>query len=358
MQELICNLHIHSIYSDGTGSYDDILDAAAQAGVEILILTDHNILVKGVEGYYQKKGKNILLLTGEEVHNQDRQPQKDHMLVFGVDHEVAQEAYDPQHLIDSISQAGGSSFIAHPDEHDLPLLHESAITWEDWGVKGYTGFELWNGMSEFKTVSRKFSQVVRHAFFPELVAHHPPQQTLQRWDQYLTDGRHLSVIGGTDSHALHIKMGPFTKTVFPYKFHFSTINDHLLLREGLTSDLDQDKQRVFEAIKHGSLFIGYDLPASTRGFSFKIESEHGMAEQGESLLIGRSGLVHIKLPRAAETILIHNGKTLYRSTKFDHIAYPVTEPGAYRVECYIDFLGEKRGWIFSNPIYLTRENVP
>ena len=28
------------------------------------------------------------------------------------------------------------------------------------------------------------------------------------------------------------------------------------------------------------------------------------------------------------------------------------ETGAYRVECFIEYLGQERGWIFSNPVYL------
>jgi hypothetical protein len=28
------------------------------------------------------------------------------------------------------------------------------------------------------------------------------------------------------------------------------------------------------------------------------------------------------------------------------------EPGIYRAEVYLDYLGRHRGWIFSNPIYV------
>ncbi len=36
------NLHIHSIYSDGTASPEEIVQLASKAGVELLSLTDHN----------------------------------------------------------------------------------------------------------------------------------------------------------------------------------------------------------------------------------------------------------------------------------------------------------------------------
>jgi hypothetical protein len=355
MKELICNLHIHSTYSDGTGSYNEILDAAAANGVDVLIMTDHNIWVQGIEGYYERSGKCVLLLAGEEVHDQGRHPQNNHMLVFGAEHEVAHTAYDPQLLIDTINKHGGCSFIAHPDEYDLPLFHEDDISWVNWDVKGFTGFELWNGMSEFKSVSRTLPQIVKHAFFPELVAHHPLPQTLQRWDAYLKMGAHLSVVGGTDSHALKIKIGPFTKVVFPYRFQFSTINNHLLLDEELTGELNSDKKLVLNAIRSGSSFIGYDLPAPTRGFSFRFDGDTGKGSPGQTVSMQRSGILHVKLPSMAELHLIHNGEIVYRSEKVDTLSFPVNKPGAYRVECYRQFLGENRGWIFSNPIYVTKE---
>jgi hypothetical protein len=354
MKEITCNLHIHSKYSDGSGTYGEILQAAAANGVDVIIMTDHNVRVEGVEGYYTVSGKKVLLLVGEEIHDQGRDPQKNHMLVFGAGQELAQLASDPQALIDKINQLGGSAFIAHPDEFALPMVHEDDISWVNWDVKGFTGFEIWNGMSEFKTVSQTVWLAVKHAFFPELVAHHPLEKTLQRWDRFLVEGRQLSIVGGTDSHALQIKIGPFTKVVFPYKFHFSTINNHLLLPEPMTGDLDKDRKMVLDALKKGSLFVGYDLPAPTKGFMFRIDSDEGTASPGGSVSMQRSAIIHVKLPAPAEVALIHNGKILFTTDKQDTISFPVNQPGVYRVECYIDFLGERRGWIFSNPIYLEK----
>ena len=53
MQEIIVNLHMHTRYSDGSGTHRDIAQAAMQAGVDAVIVTDHNVLVQGVEGYYR-----------------------------------------------------------------------------------------------------------------------------------------------------------------------------------------------------------------------------------------------------------------------------------------------------------------
>ena len=83
MHEIVVNLHMHTRYSDGSGTHKDIAAAALKAGVDAVIVTDHNVLVQGFEGYYKEKTKKILMLIGEELHDQARDPQKDHLLVFG-----------------------------------------------------------------------------------------------------------------------------------------------------------------------------------------------------------------------------------------------------------------------------------
>jgi hypothetical protein len=122
----------------------------------------------------------------------------------------------------------------------------------------------------------------------------------------------------------------------------------------LTGDFKKDKKLVLGAIGKGSSFVAYDLPAPARGFSFRIEGDEGTGKLGGSMTMQRSAIAHIKLPFPTGTRLIHNGEIVYRCDNNDTISFPVTEPGAYRVECYIPFLGRQRGWIFSNPIFISK----
>ena len=92
MHELIVNLHNHTRFSDGTGSHKEIGKAALDAGLDVVILTDHNVYVKGIDQYLQNGNHKLLLLVGEEVHDQDRQPQKSHLLVLNANTEMAQFA--------------------------------------------------------------------------------------------------------------------------------------------------------------------------------------------------------------------------------------------------------------------------
>src|SRR5574341_60235 len=151
MNEIVANLHMHTHYSDGHYTHAEIASAALKTGLDVVIVTDHNVLVNGLEDYYREGDRRLLLLVGEEVHDQARDPQKNHLLVIGASRELATLSHDPQLLLEGVSRAGGLAFIAHPVDPAAPAVGEVDISWEDWQVQGYTGLELWNAFSEFKT---------------------------------------------------------------------------------------------------------------------------------------------------------------------------------------------------------------
>ncbi|MHB8193821.1 MAG: CehA/McbA family metallohydrolase [Bellilinea sp.] len=353
MHEFVVNLHTHTRYSDGAGTHAQIAQAALEAGLDCVIITDHNVHVRGFEGYSRKEGRKLLVLVGEEVHDQARQPQKNHLLVLGIDREMALDADQPQYLIDRVAQAGGLSFIAHPVESDLPLFHEEDISWEDWQVRNYTGIELWNGLSEIKNLIHTWFDAIIFGLNPELVARNPHPAAIQRWDSLLADGRQVVVIGGSDAHALLKRVGPFKIIIFPYKFHFQAINTHVLTPEPLSwHNLQKDSKLIYQALQNGHCFIGYDLPASTRGFRFTCQTRRGVLSMGDQAVIDGAVTLQVRLPLPAECRLICDGKVIKVWQDQQIGAYITKEPGVYRVESYIRYLGKLRGWIFSNPIYL------
>jgi len=352
MHEIVINLHMHTRFSDGTGTHKDIANAAIRTGLDAVIVTDHNVLVQGVEGYYRAGRSRVLLLVGQEIHDQDRDPQKNHLLAFNTSRDLSTLADDPQLLINSINAAGGLSFLAHPDDLDSPVFNEPNISWDAWEVHGYTGLELWNGLSELKTLLHTKLHGVFYAFFPQFMAHHPMPETLQRWEELLARGGRVVAIGGSDAHALDMHMGPLHRTIFPYDFHFRTINTHVFISEPLTGDILTDKKLVYDALAAGRCFVGYDLPASTRGFSFKAKGLEESAIMGEEISARRGVTLQAHLPKPAEIRLIKDGKTIGIWKNSQACAHSTDEPGVYRVEAWKSYLGFKRGWIFSNPIYV------
>jgi hypothetical protein len=311
-----------------------------------------------MEGYYRKSKaggqdeRRVLLLVGEEVHDQGRDPQKSHLMVLGASRELATYAHNPQKLIDQAGKAGGLTFIAHPYDPELKAFHEDDISWADWDTRGYTGIELWNGFSEFKNVVHSKLDAIFYAYFPKYLAHGPLPATLKKWDELLAKGQKVVAVGGSDAHAIKARMGPLRRTVFPYEFHFRAINTHLLVENDLTGDVDVDKIAVYTALRKGNAFIGYDLPYSTRGFHFTAQGKDGSAVMGDEVRLTSGVTLQIRMPVKAECRLICHGETIRVWKDREICAQNISKPGAYRVECYREYLGKQRGWIFSNPIYV------
>jgi hypothetical protein len=352
MHEIIVNLHMHTRYSDGSGTHKDIAAAALKAGVDAVIVTDHNVLVQGFEGYYKEKTKKVLMLIGEELHDQARDPQKNHLLAFNTPRELATFADNPQRLIDQVRDAGGLSFLAHPDDPAAPAFKETDISWEDWSVQNYTGIELWNALSELKTIVPTKLHGAFYALFPSFVAHQPIPATVAKWDDLLAQGRRVVAVGGSDAHALHMSLGPISRVIFPYEFHFRTVNTHVILTEPLSGEANTDKKLIYEAIGQGHCFIGNDLPASTRGFTFTAQGLERSVIIGDELPAKNGVTLQAKIPSQAEMRLLKNGEVIQSWKNKLSCAHITTEPGVYRIEVYRKHLGKLRGWIYSNPIYV------
>lgn len=357
MAEIILNLHMHTRYSDGGGLHADIAKAALRSGVvDAVLVTDHNVYVHDMDRYYEKDGRKILLLVGEEVHDQAREPQKNHLLVFNANREVSTYAHDPQLLIDQTAASGGLSFLAHPVDLELADFHEDDISWVSWDVKRFTGIELWNGFSELKSVVKSKFEMYNYIFFPETIAHGPLPETLDIWDGLLNEGRKVVAIGGSDAHAMLYRRGFLKKVILPYEFHFHAINTHLITPEPLTGNLEQDKAMIYTALEKGHCFIGYDLPALTRGFRFTAQGMDGIVSMGDEIKTNSSVTFQIKTPMPAHIRLLRNGELLEEWTQRDIVTFTSNQVGVFRVEVYISFLGKERGWIFSNPITI-KKNV-
>jgi hypothetical protein len=352
MEELVTSIHLHTTFSDGTGKHSDLAHAAIKAGIDVLITTDHNVWVQGLEKYYDEEKRRVLLLVGEEIHDQARQPQKNHMLVYGADKELSTLASNPQNLINQANKSGAITFLAHPYEDPLPIFGEGDIGWVDWDVRDFTGLELWNGLSEIKTRTKSTPQAFLYAFFPQLMTLGPKDETINKWDELLSKGKKVVAIAGADAHALKYKKGPVRRTIYPYEYHFRSINNHLIVESGLTGNIKNDREKILSAFKRGNTFIGYDLPASTRGFRFYAQGKDASATMGDEINLGKGVTLQIKIPQKTTCRLLKDGASIKQWKNREICTYLVDSHGVYRIECDIFYLGKMRSWIISNPIYV------
>lgn len=358
------NMHIHTRYSDGEKLHADIAHDAIQAGLDFIIVTDHNVYVTGVEGYYANNAGRVLLLTGEEVHNVRRKPQASHFLAYGAGKELATYATDPQALIDQTLGAGGYGFLAHPFEDDLSIVDQSDLGWHDWDIEGFSGLEIWNYMSAFKTASARlidglhwknkltsFLALFRAVLHPERYITGPDPRTLALWDDYLAKGMRIAAVGNSDAHGTPIRVGPFQREIFPYEFLFRAVNTHVLLPEPLSGEMERDRRLLLKAIGRGHSWVGYDMTGKTDAFRFTVQgTKNGI--MGDEFQFGMGATLQIRTPARCRIRVIRHGMVVAEVERESNLTYIPSEPGAYRVECLIPYEGHERGWIYSNPIYL------
>ncbi len=352
MIELAGSLHIHTGYSDGELYHAALADAAAKAGLDFIITTDHNVYVGGVDRWHELPGgRRVLVLAGEEIHHQDRIPQKNHLLVFGIRSDLSRLAHDPQALLDAVRDSGGAAFLAHPYDPAAPLVHEEALGWVAWDVQGYAGMEIWNYMSEFKSYLHNTLDILLYALFPSLGIRGPDGETLAAWDRLLAEGRRVAAVGGPDAHGHAYSMGPLRKIVFPYEYLFRAVTMHVMV-EKITGDADADGRAIVDSLKTGRGWVAYDLPKRSAGFKFWAQGSAGSAGPGEEMPFSPGMTIQAALPASAEWRILHAGKGTAARGSGTHAAISISGPGAYRLEACRRFRGRMRGWIFSNPIYI------
>lgn len=321
-------IHVHSIYSDGTGTYEEIAQAANEQGLDFLIMTDHNTLQAlkdGREGWYGR----TLILIGEEACT----PASD-LLVLNVNKLIRGQT--AQQTIDMISEAGGLSFIAHPFDSKQP--------WKDWTISGFTGIEIYSLKVDILDDENKLSLLLRYIFLPPDAVWRTiidrPDEALRKWDK-LTQERRVVGIAGNDAHANVRILG---MTLDPYAQSFRVVNNHILLPEG--EELSRDS--IYKALRSGHSYWAFPIFHEAKDFTFMATNGQDVLIMGDEMNFSPGWRFFIFAPNSEAVIkLIRNGEVI-KEIKGEFLEYEITEAGVYRVE--VELRG--RPWIFSNPIYV------
>jgi len=343
--ERVGNLHIHTLWSDGSADHVSVAQAAQKAGLDWLIITDHNVYPPQFQGWYDQ----TLLIVGEEIHDPDH-PHQNHLLVFDAGQSLAPMGADPQESVDAVVAAGGYGALAHPFEHSGAYANEAEINWVDWPRGGYSAIEIWNYMSEFKSYISDPVVGLLYAYWPKLAMRGPFPETLAAWDAILAK-RKVFAVGGSDVHATTYTLGPLKKVIFPYRKLFRAVNMHVLVKQDWGGDADEDAQLVHEALRMGRSWVGYDALGSTRGFRFWAQGRQQLYAMGETIPRGERTTFQVTLPRKGHIRLINNGFCVAEADA-ERLEFNARTPGVYRVEVTRPYAGTPRGWIYSNPIWL------
>jgi hypothetical protein len=359
MYEYVGAVHIHSIYSDGTGKIEDIAKAASDSGLDFIMMTDHNTL-KPLNERYQKWLNGVMVIIGYEVNDTDN---KNHYLAFGIDEVIGSYQVlgngelgcklPAKEYVRQIREKGGIGFIAHPDELRSHLPEHPSYPWIENDTDDYTGIEVWNHMSEW-IESVNDGNKLEKFLHPLKSIISPSAKTLERWDKAAA-GRHVTGIGGVDAHALKQNLlGFFEVEIFAYKVLFKSIRTHVLLDDQIKPNdiktFDLSKRNILKALETGRCFFSNYYHGNAKGFRFFAEYKGKSYPTGENINISNGNSIRLKalLPKEALVKLIHNGKQISELHSME-ANWDVKLPGVYRAECWLN----DKGWIFSNHIRVT-----
>jgi hypothetical protein len=343
MHDLTCVVHLHSTYSDGTGTVRQIARAGRRAHVDVVLLTDHDTLEarrRGEEGWYG----DTLLLAGVEVSPRRR----NHLLAFGLDEPIEHERLDADAICRAVAAAGGIGFAAHPWSQGSRRFKRIGEGMPFGGLDSEClhGVELWSFVTDTAEAAGSVRDVLRFVVAPERALDHPPRRNVEGWERLCRE-RRMVAIGGLDAHQIGKRVGPVVPLrLMAYKRSFRFIRTHVLCDEPPARELERDRELVFGALREGRCYIAVDAVAPARGFRFEADDLPMGAEApaGRRTLRSRTPLpAWIRLLRDGEEIAAVFGTALDQE---------VEGPGVYRVEALRRAAGRDRTWVISNPIYL------
>jgi len=331
-------IHIHTNYSDGTKSIEEVADIASSVNLDYILIADHMTLEsrdQDKEGFYKK----TLVLIGYE-HNDPADC--NHYLIFKSNN-VLPANMPPKEYVFEAARQGAVGIIAHPDEIRPMTGKYRSYPWTDWEVDGFSGIEIWNQMSEWMENLSSYNQL-KMLFSPRKFMKAPTDRILKKWDE-LNCEKKIVGLAGIDVHAYPYRLGPIKIIIFPYKVQFKSLRTHLLMPHELSHDLDTARNQLYEAILNCRAFISNYRWGEASGFQFTASNDDEEVIIGESLTTCKDSVLKVKVPGKGRVVLVRDGQRILES-EGKYFEYWPECNGLYRVEVY----RRSKGWIYSNHI--------
>ena len=342
--------HMHSVFSDGKGTVDEITRAAAELGLDFVILTDHgrpNIQSATSTSWLNQ----VLLIGGSELSLNCG-----HLAAMG----FAVPDYifppEPQEAIDEIvnDNENGVCFVSHPFDDKVP--------WTDWDISRYTGLEILSSYTQARRAG-----ILKILIFPLkylvnskyalLNTMSYPRLNIKKWDSVNESGKYYGIYA-LDAHA---KL-PISKKIrlnFPtYKSMFEIMTIYTKLGQSPGTDAQHAAATIIASLKKGNFFNVIEAIASANGFeAFFVETDSG--EQIEMGGISRSARgklsIHLPFDFKTDVLIIKDGTAILEKTGIEEkqVEFAIDTPGVYRIEVYVPGNRfDRLPWIMTNPFFL------
>lgn len=337
-------IHVHTKASDGTADPPEIARLAARAGVEAVILTDHDRLSPGAGWQH-----GVIMVPGQEVT-----PRHNHLLALGLEHTLPKFKGDgvngdPARSLALIKERGGWAALAHPLDAAIPSAKRSrSFVTLDFSAIDCPGLELWNAMSAFKKDMGSIAGFFKRLAMPSTYLAGPNPLLLALWDTVGRTRRWVA-FAGADAHAFSLGRRRLPVRVFSYRRHMRLLLTGLWLSRPFSGDFQDDQDLLLEALTQGRCFAAL---GRSRGFACGLKGPSGQLLPGAETTFAPGWVLEAKLPARGQARLMHNGRVVQKA-KGRRFSWPLDKPGVWRVEAsrWRPPAGW-RPWIYCNPFYL------
>lgn len=350
--------HIQTQLSTGSGTINEISNAAYKAQCSFLIVTDLNVLddLSAFEGYKN----DVLVIAGSKFSFLGG-----HLLVYN--HKdpwpfkgLGQAQIYFNDLLQTSSAKKPILVAAHP--------FLSKHSWDKLTYAGLSGMEvlnidkLWQSELQYHKW-RIFWTLIMFPFNPDLSylrLFSEPVNEITAWDDALSKKQFYGWAGsGAKAKAI-----PFPDKVFKfpsYRQSFRLIKNHVLLKSELTGKFEDDKEKILTALQQGHFYFSLDILGDPKGFYFIAKDGNKEFLMGDVIKYQPGQPIRLvadlgrKLEIPHEIILLKDGSPVATSTG-KSVTYNATQRGSYRVvvrlkpSLPLPDTGREFSWIFSNSI--------
>ena len=346
--------HVHSDRSDGSAAVDDIAAAAARAGLQFVIFTDHGDGTRAPDPPVYRSG--VLCIDAVEISTRGG-----HYIALGLPASPYPLAGEPHAVVEDVRRLGGFGIVAHPGSP------KAGLGWTDVGL-AYDGIEWLNGESQWRDESRRAlgGAVVRYLLRPsEALAAllDRPGPTLAQWDTS-TRRRQVVALAGADAHA-HLATGVgrdgdddgFALAFPDYERVFRVFSINVELERALAGETAAaaDAALLLAGVRAGRVFTAIDMVAAPARFSFEGRTGDRRHPMGTRVETDRPVALAVRVagPPGSRIVLLADGESVETVTG-GALDVSVTRPAAYRVEVFVPGAPGTPAipWIVSNPIYV------
>jgi hypothetical protein len=322
--------HIHSTLSDGRGTPTQIALAARAAGLQFIVMTDHNLRALTDPTYEA----GVLVISGVELSTR-----KGHLVVIGASRGLKRPERDPDPVRHS-RELGGVTILAHPVQRKQPWTDARAATRAD-------GMELYSADSLFRDALRRpfslllpaASAYLTNPIHALMILDREQPEAMQKLLEISAREPKLAICAH-DAHGWP-----------PYVTAFRSFSVHIplsgALQAGLPSNAGEAARAVIEAIARGRAYCVFDPLGAAGGFAIEgLRGESRRAAVGDRLTV--------RFPPAAPTearVQVWGGARL----EPDGRTVLLQRPGPIQIEVWIAAPGKLFGtvwkpWIVPSPI--------